>query len=180
MYKLTPYDTIQRLADNAFIPIDTSNIDYQEYLNWVEEGNTPEPLPEPIPLTLTELRNIAYTKIDEAAYQTRLKFITPNKDSTYLAKSLQMDAYILAGYPADLTGFGYIKAEIARLELDPLIEADRQTAANGLVAIRNAWLSVDALIEEIALVAKTSVSKKIKDTTIQAVVDQALIDFGAI
>ncbi len=139
-----------------------------------------DPLPEPVPPTLTELRNIAYAKIDEAAYQTRLKFITPNKDSTYLAKSLQMDAYILAGYPADLTGFGYIKAEIARLELDPLIEADRQTAANGLVAIRNAWLAVDAIIEEIALVAKTSVSKKLKDTTIQAVVDQALTDFGAI
>lgn len=149
-----------------------------DYIQWLADGNTPEPLYAPP--TLTELRNIAYTKIDEAAYQTRLKFITPNKDSTYLAKSLQMDAYILAGYPADLTGFGYIKAEIARLELDPLIEADRQTAANGLVAIRNAWLSVDALIEEIALVAKTSVSKKIKDTTIQAVVDQALIDFGAI
>jgi len=24
----------------AFIPIDTGNIDYQQYLSWVEEGNT--------------------------------------------------------------------------------------------------------------------------------------------
>jgi hypothetical protein len=35
--------TIQRLADNAFIPFDPANTDYQEYLKWVAEGN--EPLP---------------------------------------------------------------------------------------------------------------------------------------
>ena len=33
---------IQRLADNVFIPFDTKNSDYQEYLTWVAEGNTPE------------------------------------------------------------------------------------------------------------------------------------------
>ena len=34
--------TILRKTDNAFIPIDTANIDYEEYLKWVEEGNTAE------------------------------------------------------------------------------------------------------------------------------------------
>ena len=29
-------------TDNAFIPLDTANIDYQEYLAWVALGNTPE------------------------------------------------------------------------------------------------------------------------------------------
>jgi hypothetical protein len=37
---------IIRKSDNAFIPVDLNNVDYQEYLEWVEEGNTIEPADE--------------------------------------------------------------------------------------------------------------------------------------
>jgi hypothetical protein len=36
---------IQR-SDGASIPIDPSNTDYQAYLRWLEEGNTPLPAEE--------------------------------------------------------------------------------------------------------------------------------------
>jgi hypothetical protein len=49
MYQLQP-DTsmgaatcIKRIADNAFIPFDPANTDYQEYLKWLAEGNLPIP-----------------------------------------------------------------------------------------------------------------------------------------
>jgi hypothetical protein len=47
MYKQTKYnDCILRIADNAFIPTDPANTDYQQYLAWLEAGNTPEPADE--------------------------------------------------------------------------------------------------------------------------------------
>ena len=34
---------IMRIADNAWIPFDPANTDYQAYLAWIAEGNTPLP-----------------------------------------------------------------------------------------------------------------------------------------
>jgi len=42
-----PSHTVLRLTDNAFIPFDPANTDYQEYLKWLDEGNEPLPADEP-------------------------------------------------------------------------------------------------------------------------------------
>ena len=43
MYKLIGINSVKRLADGAFVPFADGNIDYEQYKQWLEEGNTPEP-----------------------------------------------------------------------------------------------------------------------------------------
>ena len=51
MYRVSQHESDQgvkhtsiiRIADGAGIPTDPANRDYQEYLKWVAEGNTPQP-----------------------------------------------------------------------------------------------------------------------------------------
>lgn len=42
MYKLIPLNCVIRLSDGVIIPMVEANTDYQAYLKWIEEGNTPE------------------------------------------------------------------------------------------------------------------------------------------
>ena len=79
MYKLTPFSSITRLSDNASIPADPANTDYSQYLQWLSEGNTPEPADPiiiPVPTTISmaqaQLALLAAGHLDtlEAAVET--------------------------------------------------------------------------------------------------------------
>lgn len=68
MYQLTSSNTIHRLSDNAFIPPDPENTDYQQYLLWLQEGNEPlppDPIPEPEPLTAQQKLQQAGLTVEE-------------------------------------------------------------------------------------------------------------------
>jgi len=43
MYKLIGTNSVKRLADGACIPFADGNRDYEEYKQWIADGNTPEP-----------------------------------------------------------------------------------------------------------------------------------------
>lgn len=47
-YKITQ-NNIQRLSDNAFIPLDKGNTDYRDYLAWIAAGGVPVPADLPNP-----------------------------------------------------------------------------------------------------------------------------------
>ena len=39
---------VERLSDQASIPFDVGNRDYQEYIKWLDAGNTPLPADPPL------------------------------------------------------------------------------------------------------------------------------------
>lgn len=43
MYKILNQYQILRLSDNCIIPVDNKNLDYQSYIQWLNDGNTPSP-----------------------------------------------------------------------------------------------------------------------------------------
>ena len=52
MYKLLPstpeiFDRVLRVEDMTYIRLGANSQEEQQYLKWLEEGNTPEPADEP-------------------------------------------------------------------------------------------------------------------------------------
>lgn len=86
MYQLITSTSIKRLSDGTTIPFDTNNIDYQQYLKWLDgyelqgmewvktsQGNTPLPYVSPTPVDnltdLQEAKELSTNLIKSTAYQ---------------------------------------------------------------------------------------------------------------
>ena len=55
MYKQSSFNVVLRVLDYTYIPFDPANTDYQAYLKWLAEGNTPLPADEPTPAEETNI-----------------------------------------------------------------------------------------------------------------------------
>jgi len=66
-------------------------------------------------------------KIDTAAGEARARYITTvqGQDATYKAKYDDARAYVTAGYPQDVTGFPWVRAESTETGMSPKDTADR-------------------------------------------------------
>ena len=67
-YIQNEYGSVGIVGENISIPADEANTDYQAFLAWLAEGNTPNPYvppPEPAPLTPAEKLAAAGLSVDE-------------------------------------------------------------------------------------------------------------------
>lgn len=74
-YKLMQDGYVRRLDDDTVIPPDERNGDYQGYLAWVLEGNTPQPADPPYVYVPPLLKTTVYNRMTDEELETADAFI---------------------------------------------------------------------------------------------------------
>ena len=145
MYKLNE-NSVQRLSDNASIPLAVGNRDYQELLDWINEGNTPTG-PDVIEPDYVALRTgpDGYAPIHEQlAMQTdgtwdahvadvKTRFPKSNTGSTSIGDVPQglLDAAANKLFAQQVEAYKIAKARVAQYQLSVGVPESSETIVTG-------------------------------------------------
>lgn len=144
MYQLTPTLAILRLSDGATIPADPGNTDYAAYLQWLADGNQPDPAPTaPVPTEAQALRQID-ADVD-AIYAAAIG----NRGPEYEAAETEALAYQAAGFAGPVPPS--VASWVAASGMEP------EAAALDIVAQGTAWRQAAQAMRAQRLQAKAGV-----------------------
>lgn len=118
MYRLAENHVI-RLVDNAIIPLDGANADYIEYLNWVTEGNIPQPV-DVVPQVVSRFQ--ARAALYEAGHLQNIETIMSSPATEMLVKLAWQDAQEFRRNSPTVIALGYALG-ITESDLDQLFIA---------------------------------------------------------
>lgn len=128
----------------------------------------------PVDLTLCRLE--AKAEVDRVAERARLRYVTSGSGQamTYAEKSDEAADYVAAGYPADLSSYPFLQAEVnATGKL-------ASTAADDILAQKSAWIIVGAAIEEARLLGKKNIDAASTENDITVARNDAVTALEAI
>jgi len=128
------------------------------------------------PDRLVEYKTKAKEAIDYMAEVVRLKYVTPGSAQamTYQEKGEEAADYVAASYPADLSSYPFIQAEINATG------KTKEAAADDILAQKAAWIAVGASIEEERLSGKKAVDDATDESAVDTAKDAAITALGAI
>lgn len=94
MYKLIGTKSVKRLADGACIPFADGNRDYEEYKQWLAEGNVPEPefTPEQLDAQRVSQIKAKASELITTKYPIIWQLNHPRTDVTYASDYAYIDS----------------------------------------------------------------------------------------
>ena len=141
MYKLTSNSSVIK-EGSLIIPFDERNTDYQAYLTWLSEGNTPEPADVPPKPTVDQERERARANLNPMrdTFLNRLAGIavfTPDEAVKAECAELRTALLDITKDPAFLVAETYEAMEVA------LITRYRMIAVGASEAVRNVFRELE-------------------------------------
>jgi hypothetical protein len=105
VYQLTLSSSILRLADNALIPNDLTNRDWQVYQEWLLEGNIPQPVSESVlASSVRGQRDALLSMSDNRALADRWAAMTTQQQQAWATYRQQLrDVPEQPGFPENVT-----------------------------------------------------------------------------